>query len=142
MSRSIKQFTSLLNRLAPTVQSAVVREVRGTAPEASEAMRERIETVRSALNPTKIGRVQSGAMRDRVGQRVKKEGPNVYRMDVGWLRVPKKFHYFAIQEYGGQSTDRGRSVWGMHAIEYATEKVVRLLATEAVVHRAARSVLK
>ena len=67
-----------------------------------------IETVPSSIVPGKIGRVDTGHMRDSVGaDLMKKSGPNRWAAKFGWTIDQED--YFGSQEYGTGDKSGGRN---------------------------------
>ena len=82
--------------------------------DAVEKMVTGIETVPSGIVPDKVGRVDTGHMRDSVGaDRMKKSGPNRWTAKFGWTIDQED--YFGYQEYGtGDKSGGRRNISPMH----------------------------
>jgi hypothetical protein len=92
-------------------EKAMLTDVQEAALEAGiaglDAMRERIDTVESALRPGKIGRNWTYKMRRSTDVDVRRNG-NTTTIRVGWLVT--KEDYFTIQEHGQGS------IWAMNSL--------------------------
>ena len=131
MARTLRQFQTALSRLGPAVEQAVMEEsIFAHHSLAEDSIKERIRTVPSALKEGKTGRIQTGLMYDSVDVSVQKTGEGVYELAHGWINNAR--NYFHIQEYGGVAPS-GKEVWGMGALERATDLVVKNLATKQIV---------
>ena len=98
-----QKIESTQRKAIKTIIGKILIIMDGVSVDTAKYMREFIESVPSSIRPGKIGRVDTGSMRDDVkSKEYDPTGKNSWAVEAGW--VDDLEHYYLTQEFGGMSS--------------------------------------